>query len=167
YLRSGEELQHRAGEALPQRHVQDRQLLRPTAGDGVDDLTPLGRCVGLLMKRDEAGLRGIALQTHQRRRHAVERRSRHHPDAEGGQCAGGGSPIALRTNPPARSSNTTAASFSTRALTITIASFTDPPAAAIAARARSRSTAQASITMRSPRSRSFSLHAMRSTMRLP
>src|SRR6266704_820463 len=48
-----------------------------------------------------------------------------------------------------------------------MASLTLPPAASIAWRAATRFTPQHSITMRSPRSRSLSLTAIRSTIRLP
>ncbi len=69
--------------------------------------------------------------------------------------------------PPADSSVRTPSSRLRLSRTMTIATFTLPPAASIAARARARSAPAHSITIRSPRSRSLSLVAITSTIRLP
>src|SRR2546426_5190423 len=171
---AGEQLEHGAGEALPQRDMQHREVARAPARDAVDD-GPALRCrVRLLAERDELRSEGVVREPHQCRRDAVERGARHQPHGEAARhrrprawVTGGGSPTARRTNPPACCSKRSASAFAMPFLTITIASLAEPPAASIAARAASRSTSQHSITMRSPRSRSLSLQAIRSTIRLP
>src|SRR5439155_19826430 len=75
-----EELQDGGGEALAQRDVQQREILRAAARDRIDDLPALGRGVWFLVEGDQLGLEGIIGQPHQRRGHAVERRARHHAD---------------------------------------------------------------------------------------
>src|SRR5438445_487305 len=169
-VRGREQLQHGARESLGQRDVQDGELLRAATRDRLDDLAALGRRVGFLAERDQRrGGRPFG-QPHERRRDPIERCARHQADGEAlahARGTGGGSPTARRTNPPACSSRRLASSFPTPAASITIASFTLPPAAVIAARAWSRSTPQHSMTMRWPRSRSLSLVAIRSTIRLP
>src|SRR3989475_607864 len=165
-----EELQDRAREAFAQRDVEQRQVLRAAARDRLDDLSALRRTVWLLAERDELGAERIVGEANQRGRDAVERRARHHPDGETArhrERTGGGSPTARRTNPPACSSSRPASSLPTRCFTITMASFTLPAAASIARRAAGRSTPPTSMTMRSPRSRSLSLTAIKSTIRLP
>src|SRR6185437_12254817 len=166
-------VEHRAGEALAQCNVEDREVFRRAAGDRVDDLAPFGRAVRFLAEGNERGGGGRVAETHQRRRDAVEGRARHQTDGEGPSLLGhafrieGGSPAALRTEPPAAMSLARASSAPIPARTITTATFTLPPAASMAARARARSGAPHSITMRSPRSTNFSLQAIRSTIRFP
>src|SRR2546422_2455844 len=134
----GQELQHRAGEAFSQGNVQQSQILRAAARDRLDDLPALRRRVGILAERDELCVEGLLGEAHERRRDAVQRRARHDAD---GECrghageTGGGSPAALRTNPPASARRRSASAFRTPRRAITIASFTLPPAASIAPRA--------------------------------
>src|SRR5206468_1405137 len=163
-----EERQHRAGEALTQCAVKDRDCLRRAARHRVDDRATLGRRVRLLPKRDELDASRAVVQPHERRRNAIERCARHDPDGESRhRRTGGGSPTTGRTNPLADSSRRRASFASTLRRAMTIASFTLPVAPAIARRASSRDTPQTSITIRSPRSCSFALSATKSTIRLP
>src|SRR5438093_13667799 len=76
----------------------------------------------------------IVGEPHERRGHSVERRARHETDGQtrGHALTGGGSPTARRTNPPASASRRSASGLPTRFATMTMASFTLPPAASIA-----------------------------------
>src|SRR2546425_7916891 len=163
-------LQRGTGEAFGEGHVQHGEVAGAAARDGVDDLSPLAGVVGFLMEGDERDVGRGSRDPHQRGRHAVERCPGHQTDGERLAHApvpitGGGSPMALRMNPPAASSARRAASRLWPVFAMTIASLTLPPASSMARRAASRSTPHTSMTMRWPRSRSLSLNAIRSTMR--